>query len=803
MPRRPDTSILQVLLAGEPADLAGATDRELLHRYADARDEEAFAALVRRHAGMVQATCRRVLGDAQDAEDAFQATFLLLARKGKSGLWRPSLAGWLYAAARQVALNARRRKACRAHHEHQAAARAIATPLDQLSAAELLAALDEELGRLPERYRGPLVLCCLEGQTRDEAARRLDVPAATLKSQLERGRRLLSAALAKRGFTLGATLLTLTVASPAGAVSPRLVPSVLAAASGSASPAVAALVEQCMHSVIHRKLSLIALVTLIGGFCAVTMLWGKKPVAPPATPAPPPVAKRAAEPAAPDLVRKVRDGQAWLLKAKSFSVRLEGKRTSSYDNKTFSETMEIAFEGRRLRHSMIWKGLDQDRRIWDGQRATMWGENAGGKRFIFSSDPREVGSVLFDGLYWLWMQPHTFWWDMPRSAKQREIDRSQRGEPGDFVVTGREIYRGVPCLVLHMKGWSLLRYYVGEKTGFLHGLLSQELMDNPKADAIAVQVGKKHGKTVRTMEELLTWVDELGYAKGNPIALDFFARCHPTDKPRRETWMLDYKEVKPGCWFPMTQGFATYLDQRDVKRNRLKMKTTWDRPASDTSELRVLNITVDKPLPADTFTPPPISEGAQVHDHTTDPPLSYTYRKADGPKVMAARRAEAIKRKEEEAKEQAERDKLIGTAAAAFPKAEWINGGPKTWAELKGKTVVLLFWSVGCAPCEPYKRFLHKWQAKSSVVFIGVHDCGTSRSEVKKALKEADADGPVIIDARNEKDKDGEGVLFKHYKVRYMPSAVLIDAKGKVAALGLVEDVLRKISTDKEKEGKK
>src|SRR5262245_4773649 len=199
MARRLDASLLEALLTAEPADLAGATDRELLARFAEGQDEEAFAVLVRRHAGLVHAACRRVLGHAQDAEDACQATFLLLLRKAKGGGWQPSLAAWLYATARQVALNARRRNERLSRREGRSAPRAVPTPLDQVSAAELLSALDEELGRLPRRYREPLVLCCLEGLTRDEAARRLAVPAATLKSQLERGRRLLGAALDRRG----------------------------------------------------------------------------------------------------------------------------------------------------------------------------------------------------------------------------------------------------------------------------------------------------------------------------------------------------------------------------------------------------------------------------------------------------------------------------------------------------------------------------------------------------------------------------------------------------------------------------
>src|SRR4051794_9071658 len=117
MARRQDTSLVEALLTG-------ATDRELLQRFAHGGDEEAFAALVRRHGALVLGACRRVLGHAQEAEDAFQATFLLLVKKARSGGWQPSLAGWLYATARQMALNARRRNARQARRAAQAEPRA-------------------------------------------------------------------------------------------------------------------------------------------------------------------------------------------------------------------------------------------------------------------------------------------------------------------------------------------------------------------------------------------------------------------------------------------------------------------------------------------------------------------------------------------------------------------------------------------------------------------------------------------------------------------------------------------------------
>src|SRR4051794_13825754 len=216
------------------------TDRDLLRRFAHDKDEAAFAAVVHRHGPMVLGVCRRVLGNPVDAEDACQAAFLVLARKAGSGRWRESVASWLYATARQVALNARTARTRRTRHEGRAPVKPPASPLAEISAEELLAILDEELESLPARYRTPVVLCCVEGLTRDEAAQQLGVPAATLKGQLERGRKRLHDALARRGLALGAGLLVLLATSPTGACPARLVRAVIG---GDVPPAVAALAD--------------------------------------------------------------------------------------------------------------------------------------------------------------------------------------------------------------------------------------------------------------------------------------------------------------------------------------------------------------------------------------------------------------------------------------------------------------------------------------------------------------------------------------------------------------------------------
>src|SRR5262249_42530223 len=155
--------------------------------------------------------------------------------------WQPSIANWLYTTARQVAHNARLAAQRRARRQRRAAIPEAVEPVDQMSGRELLAVLDEELDRLPARYREPLVLCYLEGWTRDEAAARLRVPAATLKSQLERGRRKLGEALTRRGCAPGAGLLALAASSSANAT-PALVRQMVQATAGKVSPAVLALV---------------------------------------------------------------------------------------------------------------------------------------------------------------------------------------------------------------------------------------------------------------------------------------------------------------------------------------------------------------------------------------------------------------------------------------------------------------------------------------------------------------------------------------------------------------------------------
>lgn len=181
-------------------------DRVLLERFVRLRDEAAFAALVKRHGPMVLAVCRRLLPQVQDNEDVFQATFLLLARQAGTIRKTESIACWLHGVACRVTANLRRSNLRRRGRGGDLPEVPQPEAHRDVSWSEMQVALDEELERLPERFRAPLVLCYLEGKTRDEAAQQLAWSIDTVRGRLARGRKLLRARLTRRGLTLTSAL---------------------------------------------------------------------------------------------------------------------------------------------------------------------------------------------------------------------------------------------------------------------------------------------------------------------------------------------------------------------------------------------------------------------------------------------------------------------------------------------------------------------------------------------------------------------------------------------------------------------
>jgi RNA polymerase sigma factor (sigma-70 family) len=274
-------NVLRYLRKVGSADGALIADQELLQSFVRHRDEAAFAALVERHQAMVMGVCWRVLGRVHDVEDAFQATFLILVRRAKSV--RGSVGGWLHAVAYRVACRLRARLA---RHPEQARELLEVPQADStldVGWREVREVLDEELQRLPEKYRAPLVLCYLEGMTQDEAARQLGWPPGVLRGRLDRGRERLRGRLTRRGLALAAMPLGAGLAEAAspGAASAALgaatVKAALLAAAGRAtapggvSARVAALAQEVLRVMFLIKVrgTALAIVAILASVSAV------------------------------------------------------------------------------------------------------------------------------------------------------------------------------------------------------------------------------------------------------------------------------------------------------------------------------------------------------------------------------------------------------------------------------------------------------------------------------------------------------------------------------------------------------
>ena len=259
-----------------------ASDAELLERFVTERDESAFAALVARHGPMVFGVCRRLLPHVQDAEDAFQATFLILVRKAASIGQRELLGNWLYGVAIRVATRARLLASRRQTREMVNRGHGAVATLKPVESSDLSVTVVEEVGRLPAKYRIPVVLCYLEGRSNEAAADELGCPVGTIKTRLSRAREMLRKRLTRRGLVLStaAFAAALSPEALAAPLPPGLTDSTLKAATyfaagetasgGPVSAQAAALTKGVLHTMFVIKLKNLAalvlpLAVLVGG----------------------------------------------------------------------------------------------------------------------------------------------------------------------------------------------------------------------------------------------------------------------------------------------------------------------------------------------------------------------------------------------------------------------------------------------------------------------------------------------------------------------------------------------------------
>jgi RNA polymerase sigma-70 factor (ECF subfamily) len=358
---RNETSLRSLCTLFGPGTAAGLTDGQLLEQFATRGGETselAFTALVERHGPMVLRACRAVLRDEHDAQDAFQATFLILARHGGS-LWvHGSVGPWLHRVACRAAARARRDAQRRRESERRAAQR-LPRSAGQPPRDDLGGMLHEEVDRLPDRYRTPVVLCDLEGRTYDEAAQLLGCPVGTVKSRLARGRQRLRLRLARRGLAPGAVVVgaALGEATEAAVLSNGTIQAALrgvrfkGTATAAVPATVAALTEGVLRAMILSKLRIAVLFTLsvglaLGGLAAGTRLRAQqatqKNAAPPAarsTPSQDPAPRGEAQAAA----------YAW-------------RRTDVYEAPDFNRFFPDDSDG-GMKLDALWKSADKDEQL--------------------------------------------------------------------------------------------------------------------------------------------------------------------------------------------------------------------------------------------------------------------------------------------------------------------------------------------------------------------------------------------------------------------------------------------------------
>jgi RNA polymerase sigma factor (sigma-70 family) len=739
--------------------LRDRSDQQLVEELLAGRDEAVFEAIVRRHGPMVYRVCWRVARHHEDAEDAFQATFLLLAQKLRTVRQHASLASWLHGVAYRVALKARAQAAARRRHEDEASSEAV--PPEETTWAELRAALDAELGQMPEKWRLPLILCYLEGWTRDEAAAQLGWSGRTLRRRLEEAREALGRRLTRRGVAwpaaLSAVLLSDCVAS--AALSRGLVGSTIETLTA-ASARVEALAEGVFQPMFFTNAKVIASlaagVLLTAGLITYAARAGGSAAKQAEVPK-----QETGDQRATRLARDAHARAAAIDKLPRFSYQVRSRHGIVDSLRAVDPTLEI------LRKGLTDPVLQPD---WFGwyKKSFSWDE----KRFILESLP---GDTILGCNFRFWTRDQA--WALSHNKARTSVQLTLHREPADLW--------DVPS---HPSGTSVMYFDFGYLLHTPHRFWwgrsvargNSHLMTLvPLEKAAWKAVGKEQfgGEACEVIEspergERLWISTTSGQVRGVLAGL--------ADGAANELVQFDdFREIAPGISWPFRET-QTFRHSSEIRPGKSMIRR---------AELVVEKIQTDRDLAARYKELLPRA-GERVQDQRFVAPLDYDYSPARTDEQIRrqaeARYKEILKGLEEFKKVVQPIEAMVGQPAPPLPAEGWVNGKRP---DVKGKPYLVHFWATLCGPC---KYDLPRLQALADkgVVTVGMHPAGTPAHEVEKLIRDQKLGYPTLL-AADTKAKPKKPMVGG-YPVGVYPYCVLVDAKGQVAGHGFLSEVMEK-----------
>jgi len=445
---------------------------------------------------------------------------------------------------------------------------------------------------------------------------------------------------------------------------------------------------------------------------------------------------------------------------------------------TLTEELVLAFDRRRVFRLWDQHDASRDVRFFDDARAVAHAKYHTHEQEHYSLDatPYAFFGNYFVDLAWLRMGVHNIWFSKDDFTPE---DRQRiNGRPADYQLVGAAEYGGRNCWVLE-NPLARRRLHVGKEDGRLYGLT---ILFVPRDIELLPLVNRASGRQFAKLAEAEVWSKKLAPDELERYVNRLNEEMFPFAKTLTEFALDDYRELAPGFWFPAQQSY-TMFDTQDPQN-----------PVSGNRELRLAESKVDQPLDDSLFAIE-FRDGVQVNDFGHDPPLSYKYQQDRTPAEMQEIIDQAREQNDAWKNENAARDAFVGQPAPELTPAARLHGAPASLAALKGRIVILDFWSVWCGPCRndlPKAEEIHKQATESGISIIGVHAAGAATEDVEELCQQLELTYPMIIDQPAPPGKQAFGKLSAELNVRGIPYAFVIDAAGNIAGHGSFGEVMAK-----------